>query len=518
VNESHLEQTAQSTDQQRRIWAKGLFVLSGLALMVALLISAGAMLYGSETIIPGVRVMGVDVGGMRTQEAAFALQGKWQGRQIAIVAGELERVVSVEEAGFRLAPLATARLAHEQGRSWESLRAWAEARGDVAVDPIWSFDIATAEALLHSLVWQTDIGARNAGIQIVEGKVQTTEAVIGQALDVAGALAWLEAHPAEVLGSGRLSISLTPVTPAITDVTSLADQVAQWLQDDVAIDLYDPILDEQLEWIITPATIGEWVRIDLDSQNAARHAVTLDMSLLDEYLAVQSSRLGDGRYVEIEEAAPRVADAIQPPRRYVSLRVYHSQKQHIVQAGETLSSIAFDYGIPYPWIQAENPGMVDSLSPDQVVRIPSPDVMLPLPVVEGKRIIVSLAEQTVRVYEAGQLKWDWPASTGMSSSPTSPGIFQIQSHEEEAYAASWNLWMPYFMGIYRPVPASDFMNGFHGYTSRDGQPLLWMRNLGTPVTYGCILLSTENAALLYDWAEDGVVVEIQRQAGGFGQE
>ena len=58
------------------------------------------------------------------------------------------------------------------------------------------------------------------------------------------------------------------------------------------------------------------------------------------------------------------------------------------------------------------------------------------------------------------------------------------------------------------VPASDFMNGFHGYTTRNGQPLLWMRNLGTPVTYGCILLSTENAALLYDWADEGVIVEI----------
>jgi lipoprotein-anchoring transpeptidase ErfK/SrfK len=65
------------------------------------------------------------------------------------------------------------------------------------------------------------------------------------------------------------------------------------------------------------------------------------------------------------------------------------------------------------------------------------------------------------------------------------------------------------MGIYRPVPASDFMNGIHGFPSRGGAQLLWTDDLGRRVTYGCILISSENAATLYTWAEAGVVVEIQ---------
>ena len=128
----------------------------------------------------------------------------------------------------------------------------------------------------------------------------------------------------------------------------------------------------------------------------------------------------------------------------------------------------------------------------------------------GKRIVVSISQQRIRVYENGGLKWDWAASTGIASSPTSPGIFQIQSHEENAYAANWNLWMPDFMGVYRPVPDSDFMNGFHGFPTRGGSQLLWTNSLGTRVTYGCILISNDNVALLYPWAQDGVVVEIQR--------
>jgi lipoprotein-anchoring transpeptidase ErfK/SrfK len=145
----------------------------------------------------------------------------------------------------------------------------------------------------------------------------------------------------------------------------------------------------------------------------------------------------------------------------------------------------------------------------QVIQVPSPDVMLPLPVVVNKRIVVSISRQRMWAYQDGNLVWEWAVSTGIPSSPTAPGVFQVQSHDGTAYAASWDLWMPHFLGIYRPVPTSDFMNGFHGFPTRDGASLLWTGNLGQPVTFGCILLETGNAALLYDWAEDGVVVEIQ---------
>jgi lipoprotein-anchoring transpeptidase ErfK/SrfK len=89
-------------------------------------------------------------------------------------------------------------------------------------------------------------------------------------------------------------------------------------------------------------------------------------------------------------------------------------------------------------------------------------------------------------------------------------VFQVQTHEPRAYAENWNLWMPNFMGIYRPVPTLGFMNGFHGFPTRNGATLLWTGDLGHPVTYGCILLSSDNAATLYDWAEAGVVVEVRR--------
>jgi len=77
------------------------------------------------------------------------------------------------------------------------------------------------------------------------------------------------------------------------------------------------------------------------------------------------------------------------------------------------------------------------------------------PIAENKRILVSISQQKMWAYENGGGQVEWLVSTGIASSPTLPGVFQIQSHEPNAYAANWNLGMPYFMGIYRPVPTID---------------------------------------------------------------
>ena len=111
------------------------------------------------------------------------------------------------------------------------------------------------------------------------------------------------------------------------------------------------------------------------------------------------------------------------------------------------------------------------------------------------------------VYENGELRSEHVISTGMSNSPTLPGIFQIQTHEINAYASNWDLWMPNFMGIYEAVPG--FMNGIHGLPLLSSGVRLWGNVLGRPASYGCIILDLPAGEDIYNWAEDGVVVEIQ---------
>jgi lipoprotein-anchoring transpeptidase ErfK/SrfK len=68
--------------------------------------------------------------------------------------------------------------------------------------------------------------------------------------------------------------------------------------------------------------------------------------------------------------------------------------------------------------------------------------------------------------------------------------------------------MPHFLGIYDATPG--FTNGIHGLPMLSNGKRLWGSVLGRPASYGCIILDLDAAELLYSWAEDGVVVEIQR--------
>ena len=66
-------------------------------------------------------------------------------------------------------------------------------------------------------------------------------------------------------------------------------------------------------------------------------------------------------------------------------------------------------------------------------------------------------------------------------------------------------WMPDWMGIYY---AGDLENGFHALPILPNGQRLWANDLGTPVSYGCIVLGVQEAQELYNWASVGTTVRI----------
>ena len=481
-----------------------LFISAVLGLGLAL----GVYTYQSDLIMPGVHTLGIQLGTRSQAEAARALQRQWQEKVIVLTTDETTWLASPQDLGITLDVEATVQRAYGQGRSWESLVDMVLS-GEAAVVPVWQMDTGAGENYLRQVAPQFEITAVNAGVQIVNGRAEAVSPRTGQALNVEATMAWLVQHGAEAVLNGRLPLVIEPVEPAVFDVSAAVAQANQLLTLSLNVHGYDPVRDEALNWPITPNVWGDWVVIDPLQPGQVEHfSWTLDESKVAETLA-NTMTLADGRFLDVDEMVTAVTKAILGGNSTVNVRISHPERIHIVQSGETLSSIGRAYGVPYPWIQQANPGLGDALSVGQSLTVPSPDDFLPLPVIENKRIVISLSQQKVWVYENGSLKWEWLVSTGISSSPTSPGIFQIQSHENNAYAGNWDLWMPSFMGIYRPVPTSDFMNGFHGFPTRNGYELLWTGDLGHEVTYGCVLLSSANADLLFNWAEEGVVVEIQ---------
>ncbi|MBK8904042.1 MAG: L,D-transpeptidase family protein [Anaerolineaceae bacterium] len=482
-------------------------VLLGLLTVGFVTLAGAGLIYMSDLVLPGVQVMGVDVGQMTQSEAAIVLQNNTTQQTLRLTYAETVWLVAPADLGLTLDAAATARRAHAYGRTPE---AWVELiqTGKMGVEPSWVLDTAVAQTYLQNRASELAIEPVNAGLVIENGQVRTTPAVDGRVLDVAATVQALAQNGTAAAQNGEIPLVMQPVAPAITDVSGFVAQAEALLATTITIQATDPVRDEAVSWVVGPQVWGSWLALAVDPNNPTQFNWTLDPGKADQFFAERNAALGENRYLDEELALTAVTDAIKNQQESISLRIYHGPSQYVVQPGDTFAAIGRKVGIPYPWIQAANPGIGDALTVGQSITIPSPDDLLPYPVVEGKRIVVSISQQRAWVYENGALKWEWLASTGISSSPTAPGVFQIQTHEPNAYAGNWDLWMPNFMGIYRPAPNVEFMNGFHGFPTRDGANLLWTNNLGTPVTYGCILLSNENAAQLYAWAEQGVIVEI----------
>lgn len=291
----------------------------------------------------------------------------------------------------------------------------------------------------------------------------------------------------------------------ISETSPLMPLARRLLALPLTINAYSPITNKTETWTLAADQWGEWLRVENTANGAS---LNVDPALLTNYLNGQNLQLGESRYIDPVKSTAAIRAAVGAGSTTANIRVYSSPTLYTVQGGDTLGAIAWKQGIPMWRISNANPGVnMNALSTGQRITLPSKDDLLPLPIVDGKRIVISIAKQHMWVYENSQLKWDWVASTGISSSPTMPGLFQVQSHDKNAYGSLWDLWMPHFMGIYEAVPG--FMNGIHGLPTLSNGHLLWAGFLGRPITYGCVLLSLENAATLYSWATDGVVVEIQ---------
>ncbi len=122
-----------------------------------------------------------------------------------------------------------------------------------------------------------------------------------------------------------------------------------------------------------------------------------------------------------------------------------------------------------------------------------------------KAILVDISQQHLYAYSGDQLVYSFVASTGMNNA-TAVGNFSVLSKIPNAYGATWNIWMPNWLGIYW---AGGLQNGIHALPILPNGAQLWAGYLGTPISYGCVVLGADESQLLFDWADMGTPVNIQ---------
>jgi lipoprotein-anchoring transpeptidase ErfK/SrfK len=105
---------------------------------------------------------------------------------------------------------------------------------------------------------------------------------------------------------------------------------------------------------------------------------------------------------------------------------------------------------------------------------------------DGSAILINInkAKQEMTVFLDGIEKYRWPVSTGRSGYSTPSGTYTATSMNEIWYSKQWDN---------SPMPHSIFFikdgHAIHGSYE--------VKNLGKPVSHGCVRISPENATTLY---------------------
>ena len=457
-------------------------------------------------VFPNVWSMGVNLGTLTEDEAVAALQREWDANlRIRLIDEERAWDVTPAEFGLRLDARATAQQARAVGLGGVPL-GW-------NVSPVVSVDELTAQTMLLNLSEAAKIVPYNAGYTWQGDQIVGVPGSDGRYLDVASSMEALKAATTEVVDARQFALVMTPAHPDVADPSPYLAEARSLGSRTFLIRGYDPFTNEQLAWMADPATVTNWLEAGPDS-------LTLRAEPFARYLNDQSAQLAAQnslRFLEPTDAIEKMRTAIATGQSEVTLRVRYRSSVHEVVRGDTGYSIAREAGVPFYLVQRANPARDWDVPiyAGEVVNVPSPDLVLPLDPLPNKRIVVDLETQQLWAFENGQLVFNWLISSGMNRAPTSPGIYQILSHAEEATGGSIEMcgdsscgtWeMYWFMGIYETVPG--LVNGFHGAVLLPGGTYMGNGTVGRPFTYGCVMSVNDQAEQLYYWADEGTVVEI----------
>jgi LysM repeat protein len=484
-----------------------LFSVAAILGVVFVLFAASHLFNGR--IFPNVWAAGVNLGDMTVDQATATLALAWEDTlRIQLVDGERRWEASPTDLGLQIDALKTAENARSAGMSGLPM--------GYSVKPVVSIDFNTAQNFLLDLTTSTDIPPFNAGYEWQGEQLVGVTGRNGRMLDVPTTMDTLMEQVVEVVDGRRLELMMAELPPEVIDPEAYLEDARQIASQPLTLNGYDPFLDQSLTWTTTKEVFASWLE-------AGEAGLTVRDEAYSAYFDAQNQSLNTNpditpRYLDPRESREKLAQAIQDRNPVVNMRIRYRDSQYTVVPGDRAYYIARKTGIPYYLLAEANPGRnMDVLSPGDVLNLPSKDKAVPLDPVPNKRIVVDLDNQTLAAFENGQEKFKWLISSGMDSYPTSPGVYQILNHDPEASGGSFTLcgddglncgnWTMYwFMGMYEVVPG--LMNGFHGAVLLPSGDYLGGGSVGNPYTFGCVMSQNDNAKALYDWADEGTVVEV----------
>ncbi len=502
-----------SARQGNGAFAGGLILVLLLGLVAASFFCVWVFLQRMERlyahhIYPHVYALGVPIGGMTTTQATKTLEGVAAQLDTGILIltdGDQRWSFAWSQAGLRVDAKVMAEEAYRFGRDGDiegQLSVWLR-HADTPLR--FTYDAEAGRTVLEQVAAEASTPPEEATIRLENGQVVIVPGKPGRVMNVSQTLLALTTAKA---GLHRVEVPLTfeivhPVEPDTADITAQAEAL---LTRSITLTAYDVLTDQTLTWALTREMLATWLRLTPGPDG--KPLVDANLYAIRDSLVALAEALGDGRGFRYDEAAQQVFQAFDAGGGTVTLYLTHPQRVYSVQSGDTLTSLSAKFGMPSGLVAQANPGIdYDRLSVGQEIIIPSQDVLTPYMPVPGKRVVVNINQQRMRVYENGIMIYDWPVSTGIATSPTNRGVFQAIQKHDSAYASQWDLRMPYFITIYPAGGSVD--NGIHELPILSSGQRLWAGTLGRPASYGCIILGIPEAETLYNWIDIGVIVVVE---------
>ena len=215
------------------------------------------------------------------------------------------------------------------------------------------------------------------------------------------------------------------------------------------------------------------------------------------------------RVKDLESASPP-APATNAGAAPVSAPAGVTREQYVVLPGEYLSTIGSKFGMSWLAIAAINGiSNPDALSAGAVLQIPTreeaarygpvrpPRVDPGAQVGVGREIVIVLSTQTAYAYENGILRRSAIMSSGLPDTPTVTGNFKVTR----------KLPSRHMVGPDYDLPGVPWVSYFYAGYAIHGT--YWHNNFGTPMSHGCVNMTTADAKWFYDFAPVGTPVHVR---------
>ncbi|MDY7077094.1 MAG: VanW family protein [Chloroflexota bacterium] len=262
------------------------FIILCVVLLLLLGSVAAFELYHAERFYPGVSVWGVDVGGMRPDEAAGVLEKDLGLDALLIKLYGPDRSWSIHftDLGLDLDPWATLVSPYYLGRD----RSWMDnllthvrllAYGE-DFPPIVVYNEDTARLYLETLAEQVDLPAADAAISLDGLTPVVTSAQAGRYVDVDATLATLT--PAVIrLAPAEIEMVVHEIPPSVADAEPARAEAEALLDGPLTLVLKHPREGDPGPWVISPEELAAMLAIREDGGEL--HA-ELDVDALQFFL------------------------------------------------------------------------------------------------------------------------------------------------------------------------------------------------------------------------------------------